>query len=145
ASSGTWDGCTTPSTTSPRTRCTGGTTTTSSPSGCCTHSPKTSSCRSATTRSYTARDRSSARCRGTNGSGGPPSGPCTQGRGRARIGLPVAGEWRAALNTDGLELGGGGVGNGGRVWAGDTSWHGLTFSADLTLPPLAVLWLVPST
>jgi 1,4-alpha-glucan branching enzyme len=60
-----------------------------------------------------------------------------------RIGLPVAGEWREALNTDGLELGGGGVGNGGRVWAGDTSWHGLPFSADLTLPPLAVLWLIP--
>jgi 1,4-alpha-glucan branching enzyme len=61
-----------------------------------------------------------------------------------RIGLPVGGEWREALNTDGLEFGGSGVGNGGSVWALDETWHGLPFSAEVTLPPLGVLWLVPA-
>jgi hypothetical protein len=27
------------------------------------------------------------------------------------------------------------------VLAGDTSWHGLDYSAELSLPPLGVLWL----
>jgi hypothetical protein len=29
------------------------------------------------------------------------------------------------------------------VFARDASWHGLPFSAEVILPPLAVLWLVP--
>jgi 1,4-alpha-glucan branching enzyme len=45
------------------------------------------------------------------------------------------------INTDAGEFGGSGVGNGGRVMAGDTSWHGLDSSAELNLPPLGVLWL----
>jgi 1,4-alpha-glucan branching enzyme len=61
-----------------------------------------------------------------------------------RIGLPVGGEWREALNTDGVEFGGSGVGNGGSVWAMDETWHGLPFSAEVTLPPLGVIWLVPA-
>ena len=59
-----------------------------------------------------------------------------------RIGLPEGGEWREALNTDAAEFGGSGVTNGARVPASDNSWHGLPFSVELTLPPLAVLWLV---
>jgi 1,4-alpha-glucan branching enzyme len=60
-----------------------------------------------------------------------------------RVGLPAGGTWREALNTDALVYGGSGVGNGGAVWAADASCHGLAFSAELTLPPLGVLWLVP--
>jgi 1,4-alpha-glucan branching enzyme len=60
-----------------------------------------------------------------------------------RIGLPVSGQWREVLNTDALEFGGSGMGNQGRVLATSTGWHGLPASAELTLPPLAVLWLAP--
>jgi 1,4-alpha-glucan branching enzyme len=60
-----------------------------------------------------------------------------------RIGLPQGGTWREALNTDAVEFGGSGVTNGGAVRATDRSWHGLPFSVELTLPPLAVVWLVP--
>jgi 1,4-alpha-glucan branching enzyme len=60
-----------------------------------------------------------------------------------RIGVPVAGRWVEVLNTDAGEFGGSGVGNSGQVWASETSWHGLTASLDLTLPPLGVLWLTP--
>ncbi len=58
-----------------------------------------------------------------------------------RFGLPTGGDWREVLNTDAVEFGGSGVGNAGTVYAADASWHGLPFSAELTLPPLAVLWL----
>ncbi|HEX2040435.1 MAG TPA: 1,4-alpha-glucan branching protein GlgB [Acidimicrobiales bacterium] len=61
-----------------------------------------------------------------------------------RIGLPRPGDWREVLNTDAVEFGGSGVGNGGGVWAADNPWHGLPFSAEMTLPPLAVLWLAPA-
>ena len=58
-----------------------------------------------------------------------------------RVGLPAAGAWREVVNTDATEFGGSGVGNGGEVWAGDHPYHGLPYSAELTLPPLGVLWL----
>jgi 1,4-alpha-glucan branching enzyme len=61
-----------------------------------------------------------------------------------RIGLPVGGKWDEALNTDATAFGGSGVGNGGSVWAVDETWHGLPFSAEVTLPPLAVVWLTPA-
>jgi 1,4-alpha-glucan branching enzyme len=64
-------------------------------------------------------------------------------RERYRVGLPRAGAWREALNSDGGEYGGAGVGNGGRVEAEEVPWHGQPWSAELTLPPLGVLWLVP--
>jgi 1,4-alpha-glucan branching enzyme len=60
-----------------------------------------------------------------------------------RVGLPVAGRWREVLNTDAREFGGSGMGNGGEVLATSASWHGMPASAQLTLPPLAVLWLEP--
>jgi 1,4-alpha-glucan branching enzyme len=60
-----------------------------------------------------------------------------------RVGLPSGGRWREVLNTDAACYGGSGVGNGGSVWAVEVGWHGLPFSAELTLPPLGVLWLVP--
>ncbi|MBV8959813.1 MAG: 1,4-alpha-glucan branching protein GlgB, partial [Actinobacteria bacterium] len=61
-----------------------------------------------------------------------------------RIGLPVGGRWEEMLNTDASEFGGSGVGNGGAVDVTDETWHGLPYSAELTLPPLGVLWLRPA-
>ena len=58
-----------------------------------------------------------------------------------RFGLPAGGTWREVLNTDAVEFGGSGVGNAGQVWARDATWHGQPFSVELTLPPLAVVWL----
>lgn len=59
-----------------------------------------------------------------------------------RIGLPSGGRWRVALNTDATAFGGSGVGAVAQVVAEATPWHGKPFSAALTLPPLATLWLV---
>ena len=56
-----------------------------------------------------------------------------------RIGLPLAGRWREALNTDAQDYGGSNVGNLGRVVAEPRPLHGLPASAALTLPPLATL------
>ncbi|MBV9934246.1 MAG: 1,4-alpha-glucan branching protein GlgB [Actinobacteria bacterium] len=61
-----------------------------------------------------------------------------------RIGLPLGGRWEEMLNTDASEFGGSGVGNGGAVDVTDETWHGLPYSAELTLPPLGVLWLRPA-
>ena len=47
------------------------------------------------------------------------------------------------LNTDAPEYGGSGVGNLGAVEAEAVPWHDQPFSAELTLPPLGVVWLVP--
>ncbi|MCU1403342.1 MAG: glgB, partial [Microbacteriaceae bacterium] len=58
-----------------------------------------------------------------------------------RVGLPFAGIWDELLNTDATEYGGSGVGNFGAVTATDTPWAGRPASAELTLPPLAGLWL----
>jgi 1,4-alpha-glucan branching enzyme len=60
-----------------------------------------------------------------------------------RLGLPAPGRWREVVNTDASDWGGSGVGNWGAVEAIDTEWHGQPWSAEMTLPPLAVLWLIP--
>ncbi|HJU47606.1 MAG TPA: 1,4-alpha-glucan branching protein GlgB [Gaiellaceae bacterium] len=60
-----------------------------------------------------------------------------------RIGLPRAGRWRELLNTDAARYGGAGVGNEHGVHAGETPWHGQLQSAEVSLPPLGVVWLVP--
>jgi 1,4-alpha-glucan branching enzyme len=61
-----------------------------------------------------------------------------------RVGLPAGGWWREVLNSDAREFGGGGLGNLGGVEAEDQPWHGRRWSARLTLPPLAVVWLSPT-
>jgi 1,4-alpha-glucan branching enzyme len=61
-----------------------------------------------------------------------------------RVGLPRPGRWLEILNTDARDWGGGGRGNLGQVWASDAGWHGQPWSAEMVLPPLAVLWLVPA-
>ncbi|NEM91586.1 1,4-alpha-glucan branching protein GlgB [Galbitalea soli] len=58
-----------------------------------------------------------------------------------RVALPFAGEWEEILNTDAVEFGGSGVGNFGTVVAYEQPWGGRPASAELTLPPLAGLWL----
>ena len=58
-----------------------------------------------------------------------------------RVGLPHAGVWEEIINTDATEYGGSGVGNLGSVLATDQPWNGRPASAELTLPPLAGLWL----
>jgi 1,4-alpha-glucan branching enzyme len=65
-------------------------------------------------------------------------------RGPYRIGLPRAGAWREILNTDAEAYGGSNTGNYGVVDAEPVPWHGQPFSAELTLPPLGVLWLAPA-
>ena len=64
-------------------------------------------------------------------------------RERYRVGLPRGGRWIEALNTDSTFYGGSDVGNLGGVDAEERPWHDQPFSAEVTLPPLAVLWLVP--
>jgi len=60
-----------------------------------------------------------------------------------RMGLPRGGRWREAINTDAEVYGGSSVGNFGGVDAENVPWHGQPFSAELQLPPLGVVWLVP--
>ena len=60
-----------------------------------------------------------------------------------RLGLPLEGRWVEALNTDSAYYGGSDVGNLGGVAAEAKPWHEQPFSAELTLPPLGVVWLVP--
>ena len=62
-----------------------------------------------------------------------------------RLGLPVAGQWCEALNTDSSLYGGSDVGNLGAVEAEEIAWHGQPCSAEVTLPPLAVVWFVPES
>jgi 1,4-alpha-glucan branching enzyme len=61
-----------------------------------------------------------------------------------RVPLPADGTWREVLNTDAAEYGGSGVGNLGGVEARPEPLHGRPFSAGVTLPPLAALWLTPA-
>ncbi|WP_422392138.1 1,4-alpha-glucan branching protein GlgB [Nakamurella antarctica] len=58
-----------------------------------------------------------------------------------RVGMPFAGTWREAINTDNHVYGGSGVGNG-EILASEEAFHGQPASAVLTLPPLGALWLV---
>jgi 1,4-alpha-glucan branching enzyme len=60
-----------------------------------------------------------------------------------RVGVPIAGAWREALNSDAPAYGGSGVGNLGRASTEPVSWHGRAQSLALTLPPLAAVMFVP--
>ena len=64
-------------------------------------------------------------------------------RSAIRLGLPRPGRWREILNTDAAVYGGSGCGNKGAVLADEIGSHGQRWSAELTLPPLATLWLTP--
>ena len=60
-----------------------------------------------------------------------------------RLGLPRSGRWRELVNTDSGYYGGSDVGNLGGAEAGPIAWQGQPFSAEINLPPLGALWLVP--
>jgi 1,4-alpha-glucan branching enzyme len=60
-----------------------------------------------------------------------------------RLGLPRSSRWREAINTDSTFYGGSDVGNLGAVQPEPVPWHGQPVSAEITLPPLAAVWLVP--
>jgi 1,4-alpha-glucan branching enzyme len=60
-----------------------------------------------------------------------------------RLGLPVPGRWTELVNTDSLRYGGSDIGNLGGVETEDVPWMNQYHSAELSLPPLAALWLVP--
>jgi 1,4-alpha-glucan branching enzyme len=60
-----------------------------------------------------------------------------------RLGLPRSGRWREAINTDSGLYGGSDSGNLGGIEAEPIGWHEQPFSAEVTLPPLGVVWLVP--
>jgi 1,4-alpha-glucan branching enzyme len=58
-----------------------------------------------------------------------------------RLGLPYAGRWEEVVNTDAGTYGGSGVGNLGAVEADGPEWHGLPASTELSVPPLATVYL----
>jgi 1,4-alpha-glucan branching enzyme len=60
-----------------------------------------------------------------------------------RVGLPRSGRWVERFNSDSSHYGGTDTGNLGGVDADAQGWHGQPFSAEVTLPPLGVVWLVP--
>ncbi len=62
-----------------------------------------------------------------------------------RVGLPGGWTgWRQVLNTDAVRFGGGGAGEVAGVLVGEpVGWNGRPRSVELTLPPLATVWLVP--
>jgi 1,4-alpha-glucan branching enzyme len=62
-----------------------------------------------------------------------------------RVGLPLGGAWREAMNSDSRFYGGSDVGNGLGIEADPVPWNDQPFSVELVLPPLAVLWLVPDS
>ncbi|SEN39931.1 1,4-alpha-glucan branching enzyme [Loktanella fryxellensis] len=59
-----------------------------------------------------------------------------------RIGLPGAGRWREALNSDAEAYGGGGRGNMGAVATENVPWMGQDQSALVNIPPLSAVILV---
>ncbi|MFO1463303.1 MAG: 1,4-alpha-glucan branching protein GlgB [bacterium] len=57
-----------------------------------------------------------------------------------RVGMPSAGVWIEALNSDAREYGGSGLGNLGRIQAEGIPAHGRPASLQMTLPPLSILF-----
>ncbi|ACK69674.1 1,4-alpha-glucan branching enzyme [Gloeothece citriformis PCC 7424] len=58
-----------------------------------------------------------------------------------RIGVPESGFYTELFNSDAKKYGGSNMGNLGGKWTDEWSFHGLPYSLDLCLPPLAVLVL----
>ena len=63
-------------------------------------------------------------------------------RERYRVGVPAAGTWREALNSDAADYGGAGWGNYGSVDSLPEPSHGFAQCLELTVPPLGALVLV---
>jgi len=64
-------------------------------------------------------------------------------RQKYRLGVPRLGFWREVLNSDSAIYGGSNMGNAGGVEATVRPWHGLPCSVELTIPPLATVYLKP--
>ena len=64
-------------------------------------------------------------------------------RSKYRLGLPRSCRWREKMNTDSTFYGGSDTGNLGAVQPEPVPWHGQPVSAEVTIPPLAAIWLVP--
>jgi 1,4-alpha-glucan branching enzyme len=60
-----------------------------------------------------------------------------------RLPMPQPGRWREVLNSDAEAYGGADVGNMGGVDAEERPWGGEGSSAEVTIPPLGVVWLTP--
>jgi len=60
-----------------------------------------------------------------------------------RLGVPIGGFWREALNSDAPVYGGGGQGNLGGIDAAPLAAHGRFHSLSATLPPLGIVVFVP--
>lgn len=58
-----------------------------------------------------------------------------------RVGVPLGGSWVETLNSDAADYGGSGVGNLGRVQASSEPFHGRSSSLEMTVPPLAAVFL----
>ncbi|HXD30693.1 MAG TPA: 1,4-alpha-glucan branching protein GlgB [Pyrinomonadaceae bacterium] len=61
-------------------------------------------------------------------------------REKHRLGLPRAGEYKQLLNTDREDYCGGGFGLVTSITAVEIPSHGLEYSAEIILPPLATMW-----
>ncbi|MBC9178296.1 1,4-alpha-glucan branching protein GlgB [Pseudoroseomonas ludipueritiae] len=59
------------------------------------------------------------------------------------VGVPMAGAWQEAFNSDAAIYGGSNMGNGGVVQATEEPSHGQPASLSLTVPPLATIILTP--
>jgi len=64
-------------------------------------------------------------------------------RNHYRIGLPVKAQYREVLNSDSQFYSGSNMGNAGLINADAIPWMGLPYSAEIALPPLAGVMLVP--
>jgi len=62
-------------------------------------------------------------------------------RNNYRIGLPESGRYLEVINSDSELFGGGNVGNGGSIHSDELAWMNQPYSAEVNLPPLAVLVL----
>ncbi len=58
-----------------------------------------------------------------------------------RVGVPLPGRWQEALNSDAPSYYGGGMGNLGEVETKPVKTHGRPHTLELTLPPLAALFI----
>jgi 1,4-alpha-glucan branching enzyme len=64
-------------------------------------------------------------------------------RNHYRIGLPLRTSYREVLNSDSEYYAGSNIGNAGRIQAEPVPWMGLPYSAEIALPPLAGVVLMP--
>jgi 1,4-alpha-glucan branching enzyme len=62
-----------------------------------------------------------------------------------RVGVPAGGAWVELANGDAEIYGGSGVGNLGGVDAVPVAAHGREWSLSLSLPPLGIVLLAPSS